>query len=1651
MSITKSFWVGEKNNINKSFWTGKKEERKTQETTKTNISIADVPKININSMAEQSRGGMTSAQIRQQANLMQQQKALEKQQEQERWNNLSLGEKIADPFKTAGANIKFGDLGIEENIAWNEYRSKQDEESLKKAQEATRAREEYQLNNDRIGKGNALTKDFAQYLPQLGGQLKSGIGGAAGGAGAGALGGAGVAFAAGQLGPQVVVPEEIATVPAGALTGAIWGGKSGYVAGTAKYGYDMMAGSAYKTLLDMGVPNDVALELSGDEALISSLIEGGGAVVDLITLGIGKLGSKGATTAGKELAKNRLIAAAKAYGVNLLSEPLEEMAQEKVSIETEKKAADKTGIERTATDSEDWQRIKDAGETALKVAAVSGGLNAGGNYLTNTISENLNTNRDTLKLSPLDEGTQNQLANINKNIEYQKQNENLARKQIQQTIEGAKNNIANSKSILALPEGGKFYGDEKGNIVTSQNYVAPRENNVVNDNYSVVNGRQVLSAPQNQVQTVDNQQTNTTLPTQVEMAQRGNTEQIGNVAKMVTKNDNFHKGLEKFNSKKYTQTDDMVVLDETPQYLYNLGFDADKPLVINMSKLETIMKEPKGTFDGKNQHGITMDVVEQLPKALQNPLNVIKNPKHNERVVVVTELTDQYGDIIIVPIEMNTDGYIENIENDVNRINTVYGKENYDIPKEGNDKGYIQYNEDKIIYDIDKDITKKRDINSDYRLQLPSTAINISNNSINLNDKSVNTEYAQNNKNDTTSQRSKLRNFYQTAQEGSMVDKGYVKDIRKNKEQFEYNPISNQETLIKARNKVEQDSQKSERDFLAFDSEGINADDVAIAEVLITEAIAKGDRSKANYLTATLAEKLTQAGQAIQATKIFKRMTPEGMVLYAQKEINKINRDLEKNNPKLYKKLKDEGALPKLDDSDIEKITEYMQEAQSYSDDYWNTRQKDKAIAKALSVVDNKIPSTILEKVASIRRSGLLLNLKTLMRNLGSNISFGTLEAIKDIPATGIDKLTSLVTGERTVSLPNRAYFSGAKKGAIEGIEDVRDNIRTAGKDSKYELPKKTFKRTDTYKDIANTFKSGDIKEGSKKAFRRALSDYEDASMYIVEGTDRPFWQGRFESELANQMKLKGLEYGIDTPTTEMLESAQKSADYATFKNKNKVSETFGKIRKVLNGGKPIGAADVFGLTFTNVPGSVATKAYDYSPAGLFTTAKELYNAISKNGKFDQRNFVDSLSRSLVGSSGWALGAYLIAQGIIRGASDDDDDKANAEKQMGLQENSLNINALGRLAKGEDTTLQKGDKFYSFDWLQPAASPFLVGSDIYKAQKEGENPAFAGAKSAVNQIADMSSLSQVSKLFKGYSGSDLFENAAKVVGEFPSSFIPTLWNNAGQFTDEYKRVSYDATDAYFKTNVNKTLAKIPGLRTTLEKQIDTFGNEQKQYRNGNDFWSTFINPGYNSTYDPTPLQEEILRVYNETGDKGVFPITAASSVTYNSESLKLNPKQRMTYQKTAGEYVTQILSKVIESDAYNNFDDNQKATLLKEVISDSNTLGKASVGVKNKTYDDYMKKIEELGNIPLSTYYSAYTAQKGIESDKDASGKTIENSKSIKVKAAIDKSNDGLTTSQRKRLYDIFNVSKTVQEGKTTAKNTLPTLKQQRAKLPSLK
>lgn len=74
-----------------------------------------------------------------------------------------------------------------------------------------------------------------------------------------------------------------------------------------------------------------------------------------------------------------------------------------------------------------------------------------------------------------------------------------------------------------------------------------------------------------------------------------------------------------------------------------------------------------------HMHGITEDIIRQLPEAINNPLNVIKSKKFNNRYIIITELTDKKGNIIILPIELNSRGNINNIETNINKINSIYG------------------------------------------------------------------------------------------------------------------------------------------------------------------------------------------------------------------------------------------------------------------------------------------------------------------------------------------------------------------------------------------------------------------------------------------------------------------------------------------------------------------------------------------------------------------------------------------------------------------------------------------------------------------------------------------------------------------------------------------------------------------------------------------------------------------------------------------------------------------------------------------------------------------------------------------------------------------------------------------------------------------
>lgn len=213
-------------------------------------------------------------------------------------------------------------------------------------------------NGEQRQRGNALTLTFANYVPQLIDQIAA------------------------------QVPAVIAAGAVGAATGGAGFNPTLKALGALTAGqmsYNVVRGSAYDNLLSLGIPEDKAKALSQDEAFKSTLVEMAEYLLSFKVLGIDKLagaisglGTKVvadlvAKTGKEALAQAALRKFAKAlgaYGINILSEGLEEYVQEGFAIESEKKGL---GDARTVTPEEDAKRKAESFKGGATIAAFTGG------------------------------------------------------------------------------------------------------------------------------------------------------------------------------------------------------------------------------------------------------------------------------------------------------------------------------------------------------------------------------------------------------------------------------------------------------------------------------------------------------------------------------------------------------------------------------------------------------------------------------------------------------------------------------------------------------------------------------------------------------------------------------------------------------------------------------------------------------------------------------------------------------------------------------------------------------------------------------------------------------------------------------------------------------------------------------------------------------------------------------------------------------------------------------------------------------------------------------------------------------------------------------------------------------------------------------
>lgn len=733
-----------------------------------------------------------------------------------------------------------------------------------------------------------------------------------------------------------------------------------------------------------------------------------------------------------------------------------------------------------------------------------------------------------------------------------------------------------------------------------------------------------------------------------------------------------------------------------------------------------------------------------------------------------------------------------------------------------------------------------------------------------------------------------------------------------------YDKVTNKESLEKAFKKINDGGNSETLRWVKQDSKNANATDVAEGWILLKQYADNGDYDSMVEIAKKMREIGTTAGQTVQAFNIMERMTPEGMVKYAQSELSEAYDRMVKNKSKEWidKYREDFDLKP----DEVKFIMDTMQEVQNMEDGY----DKRVKLAEIQKLMTDKLPPEKGAKIKSWMRISMLFNPKTQVRNVAGNALIMPVNSFGDLFSSYADKLIAKKTGVRTTGTTNiKAMLKGIKKGAYEATNDYKKGINT--------------------KDMeGNRFEISNGKSFSEKNLMgRALNRTESLLNYVMDVGDRVFSEAAFENSLQNQLALNN----TTEITQEMIDIAHQEALSRTWNDNNNYTRFVLGVRKGLNklNVNGYGLGDVL-IPFAKTPANLTKAIVDYSPAGLVSAINKGINLKRSltNGQYTatmQHEFVQSLGKATAGTMLYILGIALAKAGITSGDSDDDKDTANFLK------NTLGINSY---------SIKIGGKSFTYDWAQPLAAPLSITANVVNSQKNDTQALLEGIIGSLDTagsiLLEQSFLQSINDVLNDNDG--VVSGIINEVLELPARAVPTFSKQIADLVDGTQRTSFEYGKPV-QSAINSIKAKIPFVSKTLSPSVDTLGRETQKYGGKNNIFNVFLNPANVSTENISESAEEIYRLYKETGDQTIMPRVAPYYINKNGEKITMTSKERAEYQKISGKIIEDNVQLLLKDNSYKEMNDTEKTEVINKIINYS-----------------YNKAREEVLNIEMSNEYN---------------------------------------------------------------------------------
>lgn len=799
-------------------------------------------------------------------------------------------------------------------------------------------------------------------------------------------------------------------------------------------------------------------------------------------------------------------------------------------------------------------------------------------------------------------------------------------------------------------------------------------------------------------------------------------------------------------------------------------------------------------------------------------------------------------------------------------------------------------------------------------------------------------------------------NFYENIVEDSQfINKDFREEMSKDENIRYYKGITNEQTLQKAYESLKDGGKEETLSWFSKNEKNVKAEDVAKGWILLKQYQDAGDYQGAVEVAKKMRQMGTNAGQAVQAYNILSRLTPEGMFYYAQSELNEAYSKMVEGKSKQWIEANQDKF--NLTQEETQTILDTMKEVASLEDG----REKNIKLAQIQKLVSDKIPPTTGQSVKAWMRISMLFNPKTQVRNVMGNAVVLPVNATSDVFAGALDKLISKKTGVRTTGVTKegaKGYAKGFKKGVFESYDDFRKGINTRNVEG-------------------NRFEIGEGKSFKDKGIGKTLNRVDNMLSFALDVGDRGFYEATYTNSINNQMILNN----TTEITQDMIDIATNEALQRTWQDSNNYTQAVLSIRKILNKAnvKGYGLGDVL-IPFAKTPANLTKAIVDYSPVGLTKTlafdAKRFTNSL-QNGQYSpqlQHDFVQNVGKGLAGTMLYTLGYALAKAGIATGEPDDDKDVKNFMK------NSLGISSY---------SIKIGDRSFTYDWAQPVATPLAIMTNYVKYSKDNPDAsAIDKAIKAMNigteQLLQQSFMESLNTVLNG-NGTTL-ENLSQAVLELPTRAVPTFCKQIADMVDGTQRSSFEFGQP-IKSAINSVKAKIPGLSQTLPASVDTLGNDIQKYGGNNNLWNVMLNPANTNKGQLTKTGQEIYNVYMNTGDTTIFPRTAPYYINNKGEKITMSSEQRNKFQRVSGKYVEESLDSLLNNKDYKNLNNNEKASIINEIVSDSYSKAKYDVlGIDSK---EYLKTREILKKVNPSTYYNYKIITKGLKKDNDKIDKLV--------------------------------------------------------------